>query len=394
MFRLRWLLRRQQWVQEEEFAKMKDRDTHTMENQPLEIIQLAFKSRRLLLFTNRTSKPVNMGDMAVVSVDRGEDMGRVVDKLPPSESNIERVEGNFLRIATDADMETYRSNSEFEKEVLEHCESRVKVRDLEMRLTDCESQLDRNRIRIFFTADQRTDFRGLVRDMASAFRARIEMRQIGVRDDAKYKDGVGICGRQLCCAGFLNEFKSVTLKSVRDQHLSPNPSKVSGACSRLMCCLEYETEFYHKASKTYPRPGLKLKVNGMPATIMEVNIFKETVTLTWDGSGEEEIQSIEDFHRRRTMTSLPAEECSDSTCENCSEAQSKPAPIPKPRPKLRSKLAPKPQSRTEMEPAAPKSASATETDESADKSEKKTRRRGRDRYRRRSSKKEERTSDA
>ena len=369
-----------------------------MENQPLEIIQLAFKSRRLLMFANRTSKPVNMGDMAVVSVDRGEDMGRVVDKLPPSESNMERIEGNFLRISTDADIEKHRSNSEFEKEVLQHCESRVKVRNLEMRLTDCESQLDRNRIRIFFTADQRTDFRGLVRDMASAFRARIEMRQIGVRDDAKYKDGVGICGRQLCCAGFLNEFKSVTLKSVRDQHLSPNPSKVSGACSRLMCCLEYETEFYHKASKTYPRPGVKLKVNGMQATIREVNIFKETVTLQWEGSGEEETQSIEDFHRRRTMTSLPPSPCLDSKCDNCSDAKPKhtarPKPKPMPKPRPRSKPIQKPQSKPEIDPSAQNTSSTTETDENADKPVKKNRRRGRGRYRRKSSKKEERTSDA
>jgi len=273
-----------------------------MENQPLEILQLSFKSRRLALFANRTNKPVDMGVMAVVSVDRGEDMGKVVSKLPPSESNIELTEGDYLRLPLAQDIEDFKANVEFEEKVLDHCKKRVKVRNLEMRLTDCEAQLDRNRIRIFFTADQRTDFRGLVRDMASAFRARIEMRQIGVRDDAKYKDGVGICGRQLCCAGFLNEFKSVTLKSVRDQHLSPNPSKVSGACSRLMCCLEYETEFYLRASKTCPREGLKLKVNGAPACVKQCDIFRETVTLTWEDTGSEEMMELEDFHRRRTMT--------------------------------------------------------------------------------------------
>jgi len=305
MYLLPWLfLQRQQGPGGSEI-KMKDEDVLTMEKQPFEILQLAFKSRRLLTFANRSGKPVNMGEMVVVSVDRGEDMGRVVAKMSPSESNIDRIEGNFLRVSTPADMEDFKANREFEKEVLKHCAARVKVRNLDMRLTDCESQLDRNRIRIFFTADQRTDFRGLVRDMASAFRARIEMRQIGVRDDAKYKDGVGICGRQLCCAGFLNEFKSVTLKSVRDQHLSPNPSKVSGACSRLMCCLEYETEFYHKASRTYPRAGLKLKVNGLSALVKSIDIFRENVTIQWEGSGEEELLPIEDFHRRRTMTALP-----------------------------------------------------------------------------------------
>ncbi|GEM_PF-354218 len=305
MFPLPWLFPQLQQDPEKPGIEMKDEDVHTMEKQPVEILQLAFKSRRLLVFDNRSGKPVNMGEMVVVSVDRGEDMGRVVAKLPPSDGNMDRIEGTFLRVSTQADKENFEANREFEKEVLKHCAARVKVRNLDMRLTDCESQLDRNRIRIFFTADQRTDFRGLVRDMASAFRARIEMRQIGVRDDAKYKDGVGICGRQLCCAGFLNEFKSVTLKSVRDQHLSPNPSKVSGACSRLMCCLEYETEFYHKASRTYPRVGLKLKVNGLQALVKSVDIFKENVTLLWEGSGEEELLPIEDFHRRRTMTTPP-----------------------------------------------------------------------------------------
>jgi len=337
---------------------MKDKDVHTMEKQPVEILQLAFKSRRLLMFGNRSGKPVNMGEMVVVSVDRGEDMGRVVAKMPPSESNMDRIEGNFLRVSTQADMEHFRANREFEKEVLKHCAARVKVRNLDMRLTDCESQLDRNRIRIFFTADQRTDFRGLVRDMASAFRARIEMRQIGVRDDAKYKDGVGICGRQLCCAGFLNEFKSVTLKSVRDQHLSPNPSKVSGACSRLMCCLEYETEFYHKASRTYPRAGLKLKVNGLPALVKSVDIFREDVTIQWEGSGEEELLPIEDFHRRRTMTTLP--------------------PVPADNPLETRTIGEKIISKTVTK--------TTRSDGNKTKPEKKSKNRGRGRYRRKSNK--------
>lgn len=346
-----------------------------MENQPVEIIQLSFKSRRLLMFANRTGKPVNMGDMVVVSVDRGEDMGRVVAKLPPCGSNMDKIEGNFLRISTDIDMEKFRANRDFEKEVLQHCATRVKVRNLDMRLSDCEAQLDRNRIRIFFTADQRTDFRGLVRDMASAYRARIEMRQIGVRDDAKYKDGVGICGRQLCCAGFLNEFKSVTLKSVRDQHLSPNPSKVSGACSRLMCCLEYETEFYRRAAKTFPRGGLKLRVNGLQALVKEVDIFKETVTLLWEGSGDEEILPIEDFHRRRTMTALPVSSSAENSSSSNSDSRVKP--------KQRSKQKPV------AEPGAGEDITVL-SGETVEKTEKKSRSRGRSRYRRKTGKREER----
>jgi cell fate regulator YaaT (PSP1 superfamily) len=306
MYRRQWLFLLLLRALKNLYRKNERRGYSYMENQPIEILQFSFKARRLALFANRTSKPVDMDAMAVVSVDRGEDIGRVVAKLPVNESNIELVEGDFLRLPSEQDIENFKANAVFEAEVLDYCRKRVKIRNLDMRLSDCETQLDRNRIRIFFTADQRTDFRGLVRDMASAFRARIEMRQIGVRDDAKYKDGVGICGRQLCCAGFLNEFKSVTLKSVRDQHLSPNPSKVSGACSRLMCCLEYETEFYNHALKTCPREGLKLKVNGAPACVKQCDIFRETVTLLWEGTGEEEMMEIEDFHRRRTMlTPMP-----------------------------------------------------------------------------------------
>lgn len=271
-----------------------------------EILQLAFKSRRLALFANRTGVPVDIGLEAVVSVDRGEDMGKVVAKPEPSEVKKEELEGSFLRLPDGDDLERWKSNRIFEKEVLEYCAKRVQVRNLEMRLTDCEVQLDRNRIRIFFTADQRTDFRGLVRDMASAFRARIEMRQIGVRDDAKHKDGVGICGRRLCCAGFLNDFKSVTLKSVRDQGLSPNPSKVSGACSRLMCCLEYETEFYRKAHKTFPREGMKCRLAGRASSVKSCDIFNETVGILFE-DGSEEVVDIEEFHRRRTMPAPPPE---------------------------------------------------------------------------------------
>ena len=373
---------------------MKDEDARTMENQPIEIIQLAFKSRRLLTFTNKSKRPVNIGDMAVVSVDRGEDMGRVVAKLPPCESNMARTEGTFLRISAEIDMENFRSNRDFEKEVLDYCKKRVKVRSLDMLLTDCESQLDRNRIRIFFTADQRTDFRGLVRDMASAFRARIEMRQIGVRDDAKYKDGVGICGRQLCCAGFLNEFKSVTLKSVRDQHLSPNPSKVSGACSRLMCCLDYETDFYHKALKTYPRVGLKLRVNGMPAVVKDINIFKETVLLLWEGSGDEEVLPIVDFHRRRTMTTLP--ETADADKKNAplptEEEKQKTKPKPRSRPRQRPRSKPKTETGLETKPKENTNVSSTEAELNMKTSAKKTGNRDRSRYRRKSKKKEERKS--
>jgi cell fate regulator YaaT (PSP1 superfamily) len=264
-----------------------------------EYLQVAFKSRRLQYFVNETGMPVDVGEFVVVSVDRGEDLGRVVTKIAPHDFQRDSLDGSLRRTATPEDMARHESNLRYENDVLRYCAQRVRVRKLEMKLTGCEVQLDRRRIRIFFTADQRTDFRGLVRDLAAEFKARIEMRQIGVRDDAKQKDGMGLCGRRLCCSLFLNRFNSVTLKTVREQNLTPNPSKISGACSRLMCCLAYESDFYRKAARLYPEAGQKFLLEGRRAVVTGSDIFGETVTVTWEKSQEEEVIEVETFHRMR-----------------------------------------------------------------------------------------------
>lgn len=262
-----------------------------------ELFQLIFSARRLDMFVNETDRPVGVGDMVVVSVDRGEDMGRVVSKSDPREPSAP-ISGEFVRNATPEDMETYRRNRELESRVMKFCAERVATRKLDIRLTACEAQLDGKKIRVYFTADQRTDFRGIVRDLASKYHARIEMRQIGVRDDARKKDGVGICGRRLCCSAFLSQFRSITLKAVREQDLSPNPSKVSGVCSRLMCCLDYEAEFYQRASRLYPRMGATVKVGRQTAQVTGVDIFQETVTLKME-DGSDRTMEIEKYHRKR-----------------------------------------------------------------------------------------------
>ena len=264
----------------------------------LEYVVVAFKARRLQVFTNEGPNPVALGSMVVVAVDRGVDLGRVLAKHVSPEDLPREPEGKLLRSATEDDMRRHRSNLAFEDEVMDYCSRRVKARNLQMRLTGCEIQLDRNRIRVFFTADRRTDFRGLVRDLAARFKARIEMRQIGVRDHAKRVGGVGICGRKLCCASFMNGFSSITLKSVRVQNLTPNPAKVSGLCSRLMCCLDYEVEFYRKAAKTFPRIGGKVMVDGRRGVVKSVSIFSDKVKVGFD-QGEDEYMDIREFHSRR-----------------------------------------------------------------------------------------------
>ncbi len=272
-----------------------------------EVLEVAFKARRLGLYEASGIPPVNVGTFVVVSVERGEDMGRVVAKYTPLEALPGEIQGTVIRQADGSDRETAAANSEFEARVLAYCRERVRIRKLEMKLTGCEVQLDRRKVRIYFTAEQRTDFRALVRDMAAEFRARIEMRQIGVRDEARHRDGTGICGLRLCCSAFLRDFASVTLKSLREQNLAPNPSKVSGACSRLMCCLAYESEFYRRASRLFPEPGSSHRMDERTATVESCDIFHDTVTLSWERGPVETMDIAEFLRRRRGRARRPGE---------------------------------------------------------------------------------------
>ncbi len=269
----------------------------------LELFRLLFSSKRLETFINMSDKPTSVGDMVVVSADRGEDIGIVVAKYNPRDP-VASITGHFLRKATPDDLQIDRQNREFEKKVLKFCKERVSTRTMDMKLTSCESQLDRRKLRIYFTADQRKDFRGLVRDLASKFHARIEMRQIGVRDDARQKDGIGLCGKRLCCASYLSHFRSITLKTAREQDLAPNPSKVSGVCGRLMCCLNYESDFYRKASKLYPQLGSRAMLGKREGKVTAVDIFRETITLKMEDD-EEKVLNIEKFHRRKKPLKKP-----------------------------------------------------------------------------------------
>ena len=272
-------------------------DFESVRFEATELLRLQFSSKRLETFVNLAEVPVEIGEMVVVSVDRGEDLGRVVAKYNPRDP-VASITGKFLRKATFTDIADYEQNRDFEEKVLKFCRERISVRKQDMRLSSCEVQLDRRKIRIYFTADERMDFRGLVRDLASKFHARIEMRQIGVRDDARQKDGRGVCGRRLCCASYLSQFRSITLRDVREQDLTPNPSKISGVCGRLMCCLHYESDFYRKARKLYPQVDSKARIGKRTGEVTSVDMFNETVTLRMD-DGEERTMDIEKFHRKK-----------------------------------------------------------------------------------------------
>jgi hypothetical protein len=184
-------------------------------------------------------------------------------------------------------MERRAANQEKEVEAFKVCRERIEERELKMKLVDVECRFDGNRITFYFTAEKRVDFRELVKDLASVYRTRIELRQIGVRDEAKRIGGFGSCGRKFCCTTFLREFEPVTLKMAKEQHLSLSPSKISGACGRLMCCLMYEVDAYRKALHSYPKVGSRLKLGDREVQVNRVDIFREGVFVTDSEGGED-----------------------------------------------------------------------------------------------------------
>jgi len=191
-----------------------------------------------------------------------------------------------LRKASEDDVVKYEENKLKEEEARRKCEDKIAERSLKMKLVDVEYQLDSSKITFFFTADERVDFRELVKDLAGIYKTRIELRQIGVRDEAKRLGGYGSCGRRFCCTTWLQEFEPVTLKMARDQSLSVSPTKISGACGRLMCCLAYERDYYMRVAKRLPKVGAKVETPYGDAKVTNVDIFAQAVVVE-DEKGNE-----------------------------------------------------------------------------------------------------------
>jgi cell fate regulator YaaT (PSP1 superfamily) len=190
-----------------------------------------------------------------------------------------------LRRATADDLKLHQEIRLSEEEVRQKVVQRVRAHELLMKVSDTEWQWDRNKLTIYFTADKRVDFRALVRDLASLFRTRIELRQIGVRDEAARLSGVGRCGREYCCSTWLTELSPVNLGLAKDQHLSLNPSQISGGCGRLLCCLKYEHDFYVAARKRFPKEGKTVRTSVGPEKVIAVDIFRERVFLRHEEHG-------------------------------------------------------------------------------------------------------------
>lgn len=218
-----------------------------------------------------TAKGIECG-VAQYAVKEVED-DKIVSPLKPVE-----------RIATEKDLEILQENKRLEKEALKICAEKIKKHGLEMYLTDAEYSFDRSKIIFFFTADGRVDFRELVKDLGSHFHTRIELRQIGVRDESRLLGGLGICGRPFCCSTFLDDFHSVTIKMAKDQGLSLSPSKISGTCGRLMCCLKYEQNSYEYLNKITPKKNSVVEVNGDRGVVVETSILTGKVKVQLDKS--------------------------------------------------------------------------------------------------------------
>jgi len=252
-----------------------------------EIVEILFKGERKDVFLNPSLIPLVIGEQVVVQVERGEDMGKVLQmgELAQGKGR-SRYLRQIIRKATDEDIAKLRDNEKLEQDAFRICQERIAARELRMRLVDIECQFDRNRITFYFTAEKRVDFRELVKDLAATFKTRIELRQIGVRDEARRMGGYGVCGKKYCCSTFLREFEPVTLRMAKEQQLSLSPTKISGACGRLMCCLMYEVDFYRNEVRKFPKVGTKLQVGDAELTVTRLDFFGSAV-FAQDSTGVE-----------------------------------------------------------------------------------------------------------
>jgi cell fate regulator YaaT (PSP1 superfamily) len=220
------------------------------------------------------------GDQVIVETDRGRALGSVVTSPVEVDTDTDKRElKNVLRVATEEDLQLADTNAAREETAFRYCRTKILERQMEMKLVKAEYLFDGSKIIFYFTADGRVDFRELVKDLAHYFHTRIEMRQIGVRDEAKLIGGIGICGQTLCCCTFLTEFAPVSVKMAKEQQLALNPSKISGQCGRLLCCLGYEYETYGKLRKGMPKSGLKMNIEGLHTFVSEVDILRQKITV-------------------------------------------------------------------------------------------------------------------
>ena len=242
------------------------------------IIGIRFKKLGKIYFFNPRGFKVSKGDKVIVETSQGEECAEVlIPNRYVKEEKIVAPLKKVVRIANSKDVKRYEECRQIEKEAFKICKEKIKEHHLKMTLTEVECKFDNSKVLFYFTADNRIDFRDLVRELAAIYRTRIEMRQIGVRDEIKRIGGNGVCGRELCCCTFLSDFESVSIKMAKDQNVSLNPAKISGNCGRLMCCLKYENDVYEEKLNRLPGIGSIVKTEDGEGEIDGLEVLKERV---------------------------------------------------------------------------------------------------------------------
>lgn len=245
----------------------------------IKVIGVRFRKAGKVYFFDPAGMEIKTGDHVIVETARGIEFGHVVlGNREVEDKKVVQPLKPVIRMATRADEEVERKNKEKEKEAFKICLEKIKKHDLQMKLIDAEYTFDNNKVLFYFTADGRIDFRELVKDLAAVFKTRIELRQIGVRDETKIMGGVGICGRALCCHSYLSEFIPVSIKMAKEQNLSLNPTKISGVCGRLMCCLKNEEETYEELNSKLPNIGDYVTTDdGLNGEVHSVSVLRQLV---------------------------------------------------------------------------------------------------------------------
>lgn len=279
------------------------------------VIGVRFRTAGKIYFFAPGKFEIKQGDNVIVETARGVEFGRVVSgpKDVKDEDVVQPLK-SVIRLATDQDRKTVEKNKQKEKEAFKICLEKIRKHKLEMKLIDVEYTFDGNKILFYFTADGRIDFRELVKDLAAVFRTRIELRQIGVRDETKIRGGIGICGRPLCCSTYLTEFSAVSIKMAKEQNLSLNPTKISGVCGRLMCCLTNEEETYEVLNSQLPSVGDTVTTKeGLTGTVHSLSVLRRLVKVVVNLENDEkeirEYQADElKFKPRRKKQKISKEE--------------------------------------------------------------------------------------
>ena len=275
------------------------------------IVGIQFQKNGKVYNFDANDLDISQNQYVIVDTSHGTDIGQAVTGsrlLDESDSKIPLKK--VIRIATEKDLQTSAENRKKEREAYEICQKKIAEHKLDMKLVSVEYAFDNSKALFYFTANGRVDFRSLVKDLASVFKMRIELRQIGVRDEARMLGGLGPCGRPICCGSFLNEFQPVSIKMAKEQNLSLNPTKISGVCGRLMCCLKYEQDHYEQTRKLMPRLGREVMTPDGTGTVSDLNIVKETVFVRITNGDTSEIKEypLEKIEKTAGSTAcVPAE---------------------------------------------------------------------------------------